>query len=400
MADIKTKNKSVIKKLDKATVKTQKVKKNIVRLKNRTNEINNKEEQSVNDYIYNRAKSGETTIKNQSVNIFNKTGKKSFQETRTNVAKLKNQIDNYKIKTKNNKTDNHIIGVDKNKVDNQIIKIKADKITNYKIKTRNNKTIYNEFNIKSDRIKTPKYIKEKGTTYTRKIKSASNITAQNIKNKSKKIINNSAKKSTKAIKTIVRDIKAFTKGTKAMILLITAGGFLTIITVLVICILGAIMAIFNSGGDSGTAEMWSSDLVSVAKSQIGVTGGDPYWSWYGFEERVAWCAIFVSWCADQTGYIQSGEIPKYSACSDGINWFKAKEKWQDRSDDYIPKMSDIIFFDWEVDGLCDHTGIVESVDLNNMKVKTIEGNSNDAVKERTYSLSDKRIVGYGTPNIY
>lgn len=43
----------------------------------------------------------------------------------------------------------------------------------------------------------------------------------------------------------------------------------------------------------------NSDIVKVALSQIGNVGGQPYWSWYGFESRVEWCACFVSWCANE-----------------------------------------------------------------------------------------------------
>ena len=37
-------------------------------------------------------------------------------------------------------------------------------------------------------------------------------------------------------------------------------------------------------------------VVDIAKSQVGNVGGQPYWSWYGFNSRVEWCACFVSWC--------------------------------------------------------------------------------------------------------
>ena len=57
----------------------------------------------------------------------------------------------------------------------------------------------------------------------------------------------------------------------------------------------------------------------------------------GFEERVDWCACFVSWCANECGYIEKGVIPKFAGCtSEGMAWFKAKELWQDRNK-YIPK---------------------------------------------------------------
>ena len=71
---------------------------------------------------------------------------------------------------------------------------------------------------------------------------------------------------------------------------------------------------FTSGGNQA--------IVEVALTQLGNEGGQPYWSWYGFEGRVEWCACFVSWCADQCGYIESGIIPKFAGCVDGANWFR------------------------------------------------------------------------------
>ena len=50
-----------------------------------------------------------------------------------------------------------------------------------------------------------------------------------------------------------------------------------------------------------------------------------YHIWYGFDSRVEWCACFVSWCADQCGYIDSGLIPKFAGCIDGANWFKSNK---------------------------------------------------------------------------
>ena len=58
--------------------------------------------------------------------------------------------------------------------------------------------------------------------------------------------------------------------------------------------------------------MGNGAIVEVAASQIGNVGGQPYWSWYGFDSRMEWCACFVSWCAEQCGYIETGIIPKFS----------------------------------------------------------------------------------------
>ncbi len=125
-------------------------------------------------------------------------------------------------------------------------------------------------------------------------------------------------------------------------------------------------------------------IVDVARSQIGNVGGEPYWSWYGFPSRVEWCACFVSWCADQCGYIDSGIIPRFSGCEQGAGWFKARNLWQDGS--ATPTSGAIIFFDWvengTQDGSPDHVGIVEKVE--NGRVYTIEGNSGDACQQNSY----------------
>lgn len=138
----------------------------------------------------------------------------------------------------------------------------------------------------------------------------------------------------------------------------------------------------------------NSDIVKVAQKQIGNEGGEKFWKWYGFPTRVDWCCIFVSWCADQCGYIDSGLIPKYSVVDDGADWFRAKKQWLPGS--ATPNPGYIIFFDWAYDGLDgkgDHTGIVERVE--NGIVYTIEGNSGDKVCERQYPIGDKEILGYG-----
>ena len=137
-------------------------------------------------------------------------------------------------------------------------------------------------------------------------------------------------------------------------------------------------------------------IVAIALSQLGNIGGQPYWSWYGFDGRVEWCACFVSWCANECGYIDAGVIPKFANVGTGEEWFKARGLWQDRS--YEPQPGDIIFFDWAADGLDgkpDHVGIVEKVE--NGTVYTIEGNSDDACRERRYPLADSEILGYGMP---
>ena len=135
------------------------------------------------------------------------------------------------------------------------------------------------------------------------------------------------------------------------------------------------------------------EIVTVALSQVGNAGGEPYWSWYGFDGRVEWCACFVSWCADQCGYIDSGVIPKFAGCVNGFQWFKDRGQWQDGG--FTPEAGQIIFFDWEGDGETDHVGIVEWCE--NGIVYTVEGNSGDACRQRSYPVGSSSIYGYGIP---
>lgn len=138
------------------------------------------------------------------------------------------------------------------------------------------------------------------------------------------------------------------------------------------------------------------DIVSVALSQLGNVGGDLYWSWYGYTYHVDWCACFVSWCANECGYIDAGVIPKFASCADGVAWFQGRGAWQDNT--YTPNPGDLIFFDWDdegsgQDGSPDHVGIVEKVEGN--AIYTAEGNSGDTCRENSYPMGYYEIFGYG-----
>ena len=134
-------------------------------------------------------------------------------------------------------------------------------------------------------------------------------------------------------------------------------------------------------------------IVAVAQTQIGNEGGLKYCEWYGYPYRVEWCAIFVSWCADQCGYLDAGVLPKELNVIPYVEWFRERGQWQYRT--YEPSPGDIIFFDWTSDGLPDHVGIVEQVE--DCFVYTIEGNANDRCVESRYYLSSDPVYGYGVP---
>lgn len=139
-------------------------------------------------------------------------------------------------------------------------------------------------------------------------------------------------------------------------------------------------------------------IVAVALSQVGNVGGEPYWSWYGFGSRVEWCACFVSWCANECGYIDTGVIPKFAGCVNGVQWFRERGQWADNAMEPSPGM--IIFFDWDnrggsgsQDGAADHAGIVQKVE--NGIIYAVEGNSGNLCRVNRYPVGQYEIMGYG-----
>ena len=184
-------------------------------------------------------------------------------------------------------------------------------------------------------------------------------------------------------------VKTTFLGAKALILAAAGGSTVAVVIIVVCCFLGCVMYFSEEGDFKDYKPM----IVTVAESQVGNEGGEPFWRWYGFEERVDWCAIFVSWCGEQCGYLDAEILPKFAVVGDGADWFKAKRQW--KSERYTPKAGDIIFFDWEEDGVMDHVGIVEKCE--NRTVYTIEGNSGDVCRKLQYEVKSKKICGYGVP---
>lgn len=143
-------------------------------------------------------------------------------------------------------------------------------------------------------------------------------------------------------------------------------------------------------------------IVKAALSQVGNAGGEPYWSWYGFNSRVEWCACFVSWCFNECGYLDTGTAPKFAGYVGGVEWFRSREQWADNTIEPAPGM--IVFFDWNdpngasgpQDGEADHVGIVEKCE--NGIVYTIEGNSGDSCRQNQYPVGYYEILGYGILN--
>lgn len=138
------------------------------------------------------------------------------------------------------------------------------------------------------------------------------------------------------------------------------------------------------------------EMLEIAKKEIGTTNGDKYWQWGGFDKRVEWSALFVSWVADQVGYIDEGRVPKTASPFQMMKWFKENNKFKEPDKEYLPQPGDLIFFDWKGNKTGkDHVGIVEYTGGNIVQI--IEGNSDNLVRRKTYTLDNFTISGYGTP---
>ncbi len=166
-------------------------------------------------------------------------------------------------------------------------------------------------------------------------------------------------------------------------------------------------------GDQGV------DLVAVARSQLGYHEGNSeseldgsnksgsksfseYGYWFGVKVKgqsyghfYDWCAMFISWCARQAG-ISTSVISNAAYAKASNSVYDFANLTVHHGDGYVPVAGDLIFFCWSgSDSSWDHVGIVEKT--VGSTVYTIEGNADNAVVRRTYSLTDKRIRAIGRP---
>ena len=110
------------------------------------------------------------------------------------------------------------------------------------------------------------------------------------------------------------------------------------------------------------------------------------------DESAPWCAAFISWCALHAG-VSPAVFPRHASCTLGRALWKEIGAW--RESGFKPRAGDLVYFDWDKSGDCDHVGIVLSLDGG--RLHTIEGNSENAVRKRSYSTLDSRIAGFAEP---
>lgn len=134
-------------------------------------------------------------------------------------------------------------------------------------------------------------------------------------------------------------------------------------------------------------------FLEVAQGEIGTTeypansNHVKYGEWYGLDYN-PWCAMFVSWCADQAGVID--KTGKFAYCPSWVNWAKENGLWLDREEK--PQPGDIVFFSNGSESC--HVGIVESRN-GSESVTTIEGNTSTSSNDNGGAVM-RRTRGYGS----
>ena len=145
-------------------------------------------------------------------------------------------------------------------------------------------------------------------------------------------------------------------------------------------------------------------IVDTAAAEVGTKENPPdsnmtkFGAWYG-ENGVKWCAIFVSWVYAHAGcplgYIDSPN--GYASCQDGYeHWKKTGELTK------TPEMGDIVLYDWDWDGHCDHTGIFnkwiqEGVTFESYEGNTSAGNNSNGGEVMLRTRNVKFVKAFASP---
>ena len=112
-----------------------------------------------------------------------------------------------------------------------------------------------------------------------------------------------------------------------------------------------------------------------------------------------WCATAVSAAFIKAGLTGIGFTE--CSCNRMIDLYKEKGRWEER-DSYVPKIGDVIMYDWQDNGIGDNAGSADHVGLvaaiNGTSLTIIEGNKNEAVSYRSINANGKYIRGYCLPD--
>lgn len=398
MKDIKTREKSTVtvRTIDRASMLSYRMKQVSVKAKNQATGFRTDDERNESGY----AEENTLSLAVSGTVLSGDAAVKSFKEakhvkgiigTKTQSTKASDPKCNYDT------TDADFIVGDSEKEYGKYIK--SDNILTKPVKASYSKSYENYGKISINTTNAPGKHRNSGAKPTNEVKKQADNGEKLLKKQYqiRHVRQNAKYRSKRSGKKILVSLKRAVADEKIMTAVLSVAGCIAIISIIVCTFFGSAFYILGDENSEyipeGFEGIGDARIVDVAASQIGNNGGEPYWSWYGFNGRVEWCACFVSWCAHKCGYIEAGIIPKFAGVGTGIDWFQDRHQWQKRG--YQPKPGDIIFFDWDGDGYGNHVGIVESSDET--YVYTIEGNSGDKCCRRTYFLHSTVVMGYGIP---
>ena len=189
-------------------------------------------------------------------------------------------------------------------------------------------------------------------------------------------------------------VQAFAAVLSVFLLILIPLLLLAVLVTTVIALLTSIFSAVDTTYAYGTGE----SIVAVAIGEIGYhegAGNQTKYGEYTGTNGLSWCHAFVSWCANECGFVDMGIFPKTASCETGRQWFISHQEYQASDGTYEPQPGDIIYFDYDHVGVSHHVGIVEYTE--NGVVHTIEGNKNDQVMRAHYDLNYAGIMGYGKP---
>lgn len=295
MANIKTKDSKpkTIKTLNKAVVGTEKIKDNIVTTKEKINENSptNKDENNNIEYGSNKITGASSLTASTVATNFNKYGKKSFNETKDNIIKTKVKIKEFKDKRLAKR-------LEKQAIKNGKSTIKTSKNT---IKSGKNA------------VKTSKEVAIKSQRVAKESVKASKRAAQAAKETAKA----TARGIKLAIKATISAIKGIIAGTKALISALIAGGWIAVVIIIIICLIGllctSIFGIFLSSEKTGSNSITMKDVVAECNQEFAdklqeIQEQNPHDDYVLEGSMASWKDILLVYTIKQTNGINEQEV--------------------------------------------------------------------------------------------
>ncbi len=165
---------------------------------------------------------------------------------------------------------------------------------------------------------------------------------------------------------------------------------------LFLCVILIIYGSFYVFANTKTHKQIADEIVEVARAEVGYygDGSNKFNEWYyGTPSDAAWCAVFIGWCADQVGVLNTA-VPKRATCAGMMDWYKSKGEYHTLDSGYNPQKGDIVFFDTDGSGIPHHVEFVSESGIftdenGNTCIYTIGGNASDANFEGEDNVIEK-----------